>query len=94
VLAAVPALAPSGAQTRTAALLYTALLAWGVLPDFVQAYHYPSPMRLRAAVRAGVLSLILLDAAIAAAYAGYLYAAGVVCLTFVARRLARLFAVT
>ena len=51
-------------------------------------------MRHRTAVRAGVLSLIVLDAALAAAFAGPLYGAAVLALWPVSLRLARLFAVT
>ena len=49
---------------------------------------------IRRAVRAGVLSLVLLDSAISAAYAGPLYAAAVLATGLVAGSLARLFSVT
>lgn len=73
---------------------FLALLAARVLPPFGRAARAPEPARLRAAVKAGVLSLILLDAALAAGYAGLLYGLSVAALLFVAAALARLFAVT
>jgi 4-hydroxybenzoate polyprenyltransferase len=80
---------------RLAPLLpFLLLFAWRVLPPFWLAYRDLQPARIRAAVKAGVLSLIVLDSAIAAGYAGLLYGLVVLALLFVAARLARLFAVT
>lgn len=75
-------------------LPFLALFVWRVLPAFWRAYLEPAPDRIRNAVKAGVLSLIVLDAAIAAGYAGLIYGAVVLSLMFVAGLLARLFAVT
>jgi 4-hydroxybenzoate polyprenyltransferase len=75
-------------------LPFLALFAWRVLPPFWRAARDPQPGPIRAAVKAGVLSLIVLDAAIAAGYAGPLYGAVVLALLFAAGRIARLFAVT
>jgi 4-hydroxybenzoate polyprenyltransferase len=75
-------------------LPFMALLTWRVLPPFWRAAADPQPNRIRTAVRAGVLSLIVLDASIAALYAGPLYGLIVLALLPAAARLARLFAVT
>jgi 4-hydroxybenzoate polyprenyltransferase len=84
-----------GAMISLLSLLpFLALLAWRVLPPFLRAAADPQPNRIRAAVRAGVLSLIVLDAAIGALYAGPLYGLAVLALLPAAAGLARLFAVT
>ncbi|MEW6282895.1 MAG: UbiA-like protein EboC [Candidatus Eremiobacterota bacterium] len=73
------------------------LLAWLGLrtgPAFWRAWRSRDPLHSRAAVRNGVLSLILLDGALAAAYAGPWLAALVLLLGFLARRLARAFEVS
>ena len=94
VLAALIALGLAGGEPAWAVLPFAALLAWRVLPPFVAAAQTPLPALIGTAVRAGVLSLILLDAALAAAFAGPLYGAVVLALWPVSLRLARLFAVT
>jgi 4-hydroxybenzoate polyprenyltransferase len=80
--------------SAVAALAITLLLAWRVLPPFWLVYRNPGPVPIRQAVKAGVLSLVLLDASLAAAYAGPLYAAVVLSTAVVAAGLARLFSVT
>ena len=75
-----------------AALL--ALLAWRVGPAFYRACLRPGAAEIRAAVKAGVISLVFLDASLAAAYQGLWYALGLVALVLVVARLARLFPVT
>ena len=77
-----------------AALPFVLLLAWRVLPPFFGACQDPSPGAIRRAVIAGVLSLITLDSALAAGYAGILYGACTLALSLVAGAIARLFAVT
>ena len=94
VLAALAALGLSGSQPAWAVTPFVALLAWRVLPPFVAAAREPRPPLIGTAVRAGVLSLILLDAALAAAFAGPLYGAAVLTLWPVSLWLSRLFAVT
>jgi 4-hydroxybenzoate polyprenyltransferase len=69
-------------------------LAWRVFPPFWHARQSPSPEVIRAAVRRGVLSLVLVDATIGAACAGPLWAALILATGLVAAALARLFAVT
>ena len=76
------------------ALMLTAVLAWRVLPPFWAVYRDASPAQVRRAVRTGVLSLVILDAAIGAAYAGPLYGAVILATGVLAGMLARLFAVT
>ena len=70
------------------------VLAWRILPAFWRAYGDPQPSVIRNAVRAGVLSLVFLDAVIAAAYGGSLYGLLLVIMALLAGRLARMFAVT
>jgi 4-hydroxybenzoate polyprenyltransferase len=76
------------------ALLFAAALAWRVLPAYWRAIHLTDPATLRGAVRTGVLSLVFLDAAIAAMYADIIYSLAVMLTGIVAVRLARLFDVT
>jgi len=76
------------------ALPFVLLLAWRVLPAFFKASRDPTPASIRRAVVAGILSLIMLDAALAAGYAGFLYGLATLALSLVAARVARLFAVT
>jgi 4-hydroxybenzoate polyprenyltransferase len=95
VLAALTAIGlDAGGGGQTLALVLTALLGYRVLPPFWQVYKDPGPLVIRRAVKAGVLSLVLIDAAISAAYAGPLYGAAVLATALVAGSLARLFAVT
>lgn len=75
-------------------LALLAVLAYRVLPPFWRVRNDPSPAVIRRAVRAGVLSLVLVDAAISVAYAGPVYGAAVLATALVAGSLARLFAVT
>lgn len=77
-----------------AALPYLALLAWQVFPPFVAATYNPSADIIRKAVKAGVLSLIILDASMAAGFAGWIYGLLVLTLLFVSITLAKIFAVT
>lgn len=77
-----------------AALPFIALFAWRVLPPFVKAVREPSPDQIRAAVKAGVLSLIVLDATVAAGFAGWPYGLLVLSLLPISLGLAQLFAVT
>jgi len=76
------------------ALGLTGWLAWRVLPAFWRAAATSAPADIRVAVRTGVLSLVLLDAVIAASYAGIMNSLAVLATGLLAWRLARLFAVT
>ncbi len=75
-------------------LPFLTLFTWRVLPAFWKAYSEPEADHIRAAVRAGVLSLIIMDATIAAGYAGLVYGAVVLALLVISAQLARVFAVT
>ena len=77
-----------------AALPFIALFAGRVLPPFVKAVSEPSPEQIRGAVKAGVLSLIVLDATVAAGFAGWPYGLLVLSLLPISMVLAQVFAVT
>ena len=70
--------------------LFTAL----VLPPFIRAAIDPNPQLIQTAVKAGVLSLIVLDASIAAGFNGWVYGSLLLALLPLSRFLARMFAVT
>jgi 4-hydroxybenzoate polyprenyltransferase len=93
-LAALTVLVGLAGRHRAAALVLAGILAWRVVPPFLAAYGQPGPGPIRLAVRRGVLSLVLLDAALAAAFAGVSYGAAVLILALVSARVARAFAVT
>jgi 4-hydroxybenzoate polyprenyltransferase len=69
-------------------------LGYRVAPNLWRAFRVPSAMNIRLAVRAGVLSIVVLDATIAAGFGGPWYGAGVLILLGLAACLARPFAVT
>ncbi len=77
-----------------AALPFLLLFALRVLLPFVKAASTPTAENIFAAVRSGVISLIILDAAIAAGFAGFLYGILVLVLLGFSMSLARFFAVT
>jgi 4-hydroxybenzoate polyprenyltransferase len=82
------------ARMLVPALVLSAALIWRVVPPFVTARKAPAPGTIRLAVRRGVLSLVILDATIGAAYAGPVYAALILATGLAAGALARWFAVT
>ena len=85
----------AGATTgRIAGIVLVAALAYRVLPPYWRVVKDPRPAVIRGAVKAGVLSLVLVDSAISASFAGPLYAAAVLVTGLVAGALARLFSVT
>jgi 4-hydroxybenzoate polyprenyltransferase len=94
VLVALSGIALGGSGWRFMPLVLVAVLGYRVLPPFWQALGDPRPPVIRRAVRTGVLSLVLVDAAISVAYAGPLYGAAVLATALVAGSLARLFSVT
>jgi 4-hydroxybenzoate polyprenyltransferase len=83
-----------GPQQLAPPLVLLAALCWRVVPAFVAARSHPSPGTIRFGVKRGVLSLVLVDAALAASFAGPLFAAVVLLTGLVAGWLARMFAVT
>ena len=94
VLIALLALAIGPGPEAVAAIALTLLLAWRILPAFWQTYRTPGAGPIRQAVKTGVLSLVLVDAVIGAAYAGPLYSLVILATALVAGWLAREFAVT
>lgn len=69
-------------------------LAWRVVPPFLAARHTPEPLRIRYAVRRGVLSLVLVNAVIGTAYGGPFWGAVILSTGLLAGLLARAFPVT
>jgi hypothetical protein len=94
VLLALITMAAGPGRRSVAGLVLIGLLAWRVLPPFWRACRTPGPGPIRQAVKAGVLSLVLVDASIGAAYAGAAYGLVIVATAVVAAALARLFPVT
>jgi 4-hydroxybenzoate polyprenyltransferase len=94
VLAGLTAVAISSTAGRVAALVLAAVLAYRVLPPYWRVRKNPEPATIRRAVKAGVLSLVLLDSTIGAAYAGPLYAAIILAAGLAAGSLAKVFSVT
>ena len=93
-LVALLGIAAGSPANKLPAVILAAAVAWRVLPAFMRARRTPSPVTIRDAVKRGVLSLVILDATIAAAYAGPIYAALVLVTGLLAGALARWFAVT
>lgn len=82
-------------QHRAIAILpFTILLSFRLLPDFGQVVVEPTADHARSAVRAGVLSLIILDASLAASFAGLAAGLLVLLLLPLSTRFAKTFAVT
>ncbi|HCF28508.1 MAG TPA: polyprenyltransferase [Cyanobacteria bacterium UBA11049] len=77
-----------------AALPFVALFAVRVLQPFIKAVLEPKPEQIRIAVKAGVLSLIVLDATVAAGFATLPYGLLVLSLLPISMALAQIFAVT
>jgi hypothetical protein len=93
-VAALVLISASAPASRWAAATIAGILGWRVLPAYWAAARTRDPTVARRAVRTGVLSLVLLDAALAAAYAGPSGAAAVLAAGVLAGSLARIFAVT
>ena len=94
VLITLIVVAVTGPRQTLAGAALVALLAWRVWPPFWTVWRTPSAGAIRTAVKAGVLSLVLVDAVFGAAYGGPLWAAAILATAVVAGLLARLFAVT
>ncbi len=94
VLIALLALAVGPGPGTVPAVALTLLLAWRILPAFWQAYRTPGAGPIRQAIKTGVLSLVLVDAVIGAAYAGSVYGLVILATAVVAGWLSRVFAVT
>ena len=77
-----------------AVLPFLGLLIARLFPPFIAATFNPSADIIRKAVKAGVLSLNILDASMAAGFAGFFYGLVVLVLSIVSITLAKIFAVT
>jgi len=94
VIVALAALQGVSGQRWLRLLPFLALLIAKVGPPLVRAYRNPEAAPIRAAVHAGIVSLIVLDAAIASGFGGIVLAAALLSLTVLASELGRLFPVT
>ena len=75
-------------------LPFLALFAFLIFPSLIRAYRDRQPRHIGLAVKAGVIALIAMDAAIAATFAGWVYGLAVLALLPLSRLLAKAFAVT
>jgi hypothetical protein len=75
-------------------LPFLILFAGLIFPPLLKGFQTLDPLDLRKAVKAGVISLIVMNAAMAAAFAGWQYAVLILFLFPVSRYFARAFAVT
>ena len=76
------------------ALPFLALFCTLIFPPLLRAIASLNPLDVRRAVKAGVMALILLDATVAAGFAGWGWGLAVVALFPISRGLAKVFAVT
>ena len=93
VIGCVAALAQQKGQLGTA-LPFLLLFGYYIFPPLWRAVHEPTGQNIGMAVRAGVLSLIVMNATWVAAFANFPLAILVFCLLPLSRLLARVFAVT
>lgn len=94
VIAGLLGLAARGDYALLHAAPFALFFAVRVLPPFGRAARAPEPGLIQRAVKAGVTSLIPLNATLAAGFGGWAYGLGVLALLPVSMGLARLFAVT
>jgi 4-hydroxybenzoate polyprenyltransferase len=73
---------------------FLGLFSYLIFPPLLLAIASLQPLDIRRAVKAGVMALIMLDATIAAGFAGWWYGLLILALFPIARLLARAFAVT
>jgi 4-hydroxybenzoate polyprenyltransferase len=73
---------------------FLALFCYLIFPPLFKAISSLKPLDVRLAVKAGIMALILLDATIAAGFAGWWYGLIILALFPLSRLLARVFAVT
>jgi len=94
ILAGLAALGCGSTQHFIHLLPFALLLLARVGPPLWRAYRTPAAGAIRAAVHAGIVSLIVLDAALTASYGGVVLGAAILSLAVVAGELAKLFPVT
>lgn len=87
-------LTPGPSVFSFAAWPLAAVLGWRTIPAMWRAYRDPEPDIIRSAVKAGILSIVILDAALVASYEGLLFGCLVLAVAILAGSLARRFAVT
>jgi 4-hydroxybenzoate polyprenyltransferase len=75
-------------------LIFVALFAYLIFPSLFHALQDQQPKNIGKAVKSGILALIVMDAAIAASFAGWLFGLLVLSLLPLSRFLAKRFAVT
>jgi hypothetical protein len=75
-------------------LIFLAPFAWMIFQPLIKAIQNPAGKNIGAAVKAGVISIILLDAAWAVSFSSWLPALIIACLLPISLWLAKLFAVT
>ena len=75
-------------------LPFVLLFAYFIFPPLFKAMKNREPQFIGKAVKAGVISLIILNASLASAFAGWMYGIGVLILLPISLRIAKKFAVT
>ena len=73
---------------------FLALFSYLIFPPLLKAISSLKPLDIRLAVKAGIMALILLDATVAAGFAGWWYGLMILALFPISRLLAKVFAVT
>jgi 4-hydroxybenzoate polyprenyltransferase len=81
-------------QQQVAAVVFLLPFVWMIYRPLINAINNPIGSNIGKAVKAGVISLILMDAAWAAAFGGMWAAIFIACLLPVSMRFAKMFAVT
>ncbi|MDB5030774.1 UbiA-like protein EboC [Mucilaginibacter sp.] len=81
-------------QNQFITILFILPFAWMIFKPLITAIHHPIGKNIGMAVKAGVISLILMDAAWAAAFGSIWAAIFIACLLPVSMRFAKMFAVT
>ncbi|MEO8151133.1 MAG: UbiA-like protein EboC [Bacteroidia bacterium] len=76
------------------ALIFLALFTFLIYRPLIVAYNKPEAINIRSAVKTGIISLIVMDAAIATCFTGWVYGLCLLALLPVSVLLARIFAVT
>ncbi len=94
VIASIVSLAVLPEYSLLITLPFLALFAALVLPPFIKAAVNPNPELIQMAVKAGILSLIVLDATIAAGFTNWIYGLLLLSLLPLSRFLGKMFAIT
>ena len=81
-------------QDRVLSLPYLGLLGYFIFPPLIKAIRSPKPQLIGKAVKAGVIALIVLDAALATGFTNWAYGLAILLLLPISLGIAKLFAVT